>query len=69
MKNIMFLIMKNIIFLIAMIAVIFLCIYIHITNQPLRYFALCLTDALFLAGCWAMIIIEDVKQRLRDKDE
>lgn len=59
--------MKNIIFLILTIILTTWCSHSYMLH-PLPYnFGLCLVSAM-LTGCWAMIIIDDVKQRLRDKE-
>jgi len=59
--------MKNIIFLLLTILLTVWCSHNYMLHPWWYNFGLCLVSAM-LTGCWAMIIVEDVKKRLRGKD-
>lgn len=60
--------MKNTIFLILTILLTAWCSHSYMLHPHSYNFGLFLVSAM-LTGCWAMIVVEDVKKRLRDKDK
>ncbi len=60
--------MKNIIFLILTMALTAWCSYSYMTEPHWYGFAFCLTSAM-LVGCWFMIVVDDIKKWLRDKED
>lgn len=60
--------MKNLILLILTILLTAWCSHTYIMHPWWYNFALCLVSAM-LVGCWAMIVVDDVKKCLKDEDE
>lgn len=59
--------MKNLILLILTILLTAWCSHSYMLHPWWYNFGFCLVSAM-LVGCRAMIVVEDVKQRLRDKE-